>query len=175
MVKTLIEGSVEWFKLETKLLNHGFDIKKELANDNIVNVVDYEAIFGKRKRSNGLKLDICCDPNVVVRVQELYEVVYQKKKINNGTIGVTFAKVHVFEKGGKDVNWALYATQVQSMGAKGHKDKGNVNNERKKKVKFARGISSPFVICLDSFGAERKEIIDTTVTYFNEERNPQTP
>jgi len=61
------------------------------------------------------------------------------------------------------------------MGAKRHKDKGNVNNEHKKKVKFARGISSPFVICLDSLGAERKEIIDARVMYFNEERNSRTP
>jgi hypothetical protein len=51
-----------------KLPNHGLDIIKKLANDNIVSVADYEAIFGKRKRSNGLKLDICCDPNVVARV-----------------------------------------------------------------------------------------------------------
>jgi hypothetical protein len=79
MVKTLIEGSVEWFKSKTKLPNHGLDIRKKLANDNIASVADYEAIFGKRKRSNGLKLGICCDPNVVARVQELYEVVYQKK------------------------------------------------------------------------------------------------
>jgi hypothetical protein len=95
-----------------KLLNHGLDIRKELANDNIVNVADYEAIFGKRKGSNGFKLDICCDLNVVARVQELYEVVYQKKEITNGTIGVTFAKAIVFSKGGEDVNWALYVAQV---------------------------------------------------------------
>jgi hypothetical protein len=63
MVKTLVEGSVEWFKSGTKLPNHGLAIKKKLANDNIISVVDYKAIFGKRKRSNGLKLDICCDPN----------------------------------------------------------------------------------------------------------------
>jgi hypothetical protein len=112
MVKTLVEGSVEWFKQNMKLPDHGLDIKKELANDNIINVVDYEAIFGKSKGSNGFKLDVCCDPNVVARVQELYEVVYQKKEITNGTIGVTFAKAIVFEKGGEDVNWALYVTQV---------------------------------------------------------------
>jgi hypothetical protein len=29
---------------------------------------------------------------VVAKVQELYEVVYQKKEIINGTIGVTFVK-----------------------------------------------------------------------------------
>jgi hypothetical protein len=63
-----------------------------LANDNIISVADHEAIFGKRKGSNGFKLDICCDPDVVARVQELYEVVYQKKEITNGTIGVTFAR-----------------------------------------------------------------------------------
>jgi hypothetical protein len=34
--------------------------------------------------------------NVVTRVQELYEVVYQKEKITNGTTGVTFAKVVIF-------------------------------------------------------------------------------
>jgi hypothetical protein len=175
MVKTLVEGSVEWFKSVTKLPNHGLDIKKKLANDNIVSVVDYKAIFGKRKRSNGLKLDICCDPNVVTRVQELYEVVYQKKKITNGTTGVTFTKVVIFEKGGKDVNWALYATQVQSMGTKRHKNRGSVDNEHKKKVRSSRGIYSPFVICLDSLGAKRKEIIDTRVMYFNEKRNPRTP
>ncbi len=63
------------------------DIRKKLANDNNVSVDDYEAIFGKRKRSNGLKLDICCDLNVVARVQELYEVVYQKKKSPMAQLG----------------------------------------------------------------------------------------
>jgi hypothetical protein len=43
------------------------------------------------------------------------------------------------------------------MGARGHKGKGNVDSERKKKARFARGISSPFVICLDSLGAKTKE------------------
>jgi hypothetical protein len=33
---------------------------------------------------------------VVAKVQELYEVVYQKKEIINGTIGVTFVKAVVF-------------------------------------------------------------------------------
>jgi len=28
MVKTLVEGSVEWFKSKMKLLDHGLDIKK---------------------------------------------------------------------------------------------------------------------------------------------------
>jgi hypothetical protein len=67
-------------------------------------VVDCEAKFGKRKRSNRFKLDICCDPNVVARMQELYEVIYQNNQITNGTIGVTFAKAIIFEKGGEDVN-----------------------------------------------------------------------
>jgi hypothetical protein len=49
---------------------------------------------------------------VVAKVQELFEVVYQKKEITNGTIGVTFAKVVVFEKGREDVNWVLYVAQV---------------------------------------------------------------
>jgi hypothetical protein len=61
------------------------------------------------------------------------------------------------------------------MGAKGHKDKDNVASEHKKKVRSARGISSPFVIYLDSLGAEIKEIIDARVMYFNEKRNPWTP
>jgi hypothetical protein len=95
MVKELVEGSVEWFKSKMKLHDHGLDI-----------------IFGKRKGSNGFKLDICCDLDVVARVQESYEVVYQKTKITNGTIGMIFAKVVVFEKGRKDVNWVLYVAQV---------------------------------------------------------------
>jgi hypothetical protein len=53
MVKTLVESNVEWFKSEMKLPNHGLDILKKLVNDNIVSVADYEAIFGKGKRSNG--------------------------------------------------------------------------------------------------------------------------
>jgi hypothetical protein len=36
------------------------------------------------------------------------------------------------------------------MGTRGHKGKGNVDNECKNKAKFARGISSPIVICMDS-------------------------
>jgi hypothetical protein len=43
-------------------------------------VVDCEAIFGKRKGSNGFKLDICCDPDVVARIQELYGVVIKRRK-----------------------------------------------------------------------------------------------
>ncbi len=109
----------------------------------------------------GFKFDICCDPDVVARIQEFYEVVYQKKEINNGIIGVTFAKAIIFEKGGEDVNQVLYVAQVLNMGAKGHKGKGNVDNECKKKAKFARGIFSRSIICLDSPGGETKESMNS--------------
>lgn len=46
-----------------------------------------------------------------------------KEGIINRTIGVTFAKVVVFEKGGEDVNWAFYVVQMQSIGTRGHKGK----------------------------------------------------
>jgi hypothetical protein len=40
------------------------------------------------------------------------------------------------------------------MGTRGHKGKGNVYNECKKKAKSTRGISSPSTIYMDSPGVE---------------------
>jgi hypothetical protein len=58
------------------------------------------------------------------------------------------------------------------MGAKRHKGKGNVNSECKKKAKFARGIFSQFVICLDSSSAKTKETIDLVTVFSGEEKSP---
>jgi hypothetical protein len=58
------------------------------------------------------------------------------------------------------------------MGAKGHKGKGNVDNERKEKARSARGNSSPLVIYLDSLGAKTKETTNATMVFSSEEKNP---
>ncbi len=58
------------------------------------------------------------------------------------------------------MNWALYETQVQSIGVKGHKGK------------FVRGIFSRSVICLNSPGAETMETIDITMMFSGEKKSP---
>jgi hypothetical protein len=67
MVKELLEGTIKWFKAKMGLYDHGLDIKKEITDDHAY-MEEYEAMFGKRKGSNGFKYDVCKDLNVVVRV-----------------------------------------------------------------------------------------------------------
>jgi hypothetical protein len=67
MVKELLEGIVEWFKAKMGLYDHGLDIWKEIIDDHAY-MEEYEAMFGKRKGSNGFTYDVCKDLNVVVRV-----------------------------------------------------------------------------------------------------------
>jgi hypothetical protein len=61
----------------------------------------------------------CIDPNLVARIHELWPLVYQKAKITNGSIFLSFAKGIIVEKNEFKVNWVCYASQAQGMGGKG--------------------------------------------------------
>ncbi len=61
------EGNAKWFKEKIGLVNEGLDIKKEITYLH-ASLADCEVMFGKRKGSNGFKLDVCKDVNVVARV-----------------------------------------------------------------------------------------------------------
>jgi len=105
------------------LCDHGLNIEKELTYSH-ASIAKREAMFGKRKNNNGFKYDNCVEPSLVARVEELYDVVYQKSNTTNDTIRVSFAKAILVERKGKfKVNWACFATKVKGMGAKGHKGK----------------------------------------------------
>ncbi len=67
MVQELQEGNTEWFKEKNGLPNENLDIKKEKI-DLHASLVDCEVLLGKRKGSNGFKLDGCKDVSVVARV-----------------------------------------------------------------------------------------------------------
>jgi hypothetical protein len=59
------------------LCDHGLDIKKELTYSHAF-IGKREAMFGKRKNNNGFRYDNCLEPSLVARMEELYDVVYQK-------------------------------------------------------------------------------------------------
>jgi hypothetical protein len=96
---------------------------KELINSH-VSIVEFEAMFSKRKSNNGFKYDNCVEPSLVARVEKLYVIIYQKSYITNNTIGVNFAKAVLVDKKGKfKVNWARFIVKIKGMGARGHKGK----------------------------------------------------
>jgi hypothetical protein len=99
-MKELIKGNVEWFKVKIGMCDHGLNIRKELT-DSHASIAKCEAMFGKRKGNNGFRYDICVEPSLVARVEELYVVVYQKSNITNNTIGMSFARVVLVERKGK--------------------------------------------------------------------------
>jgi hypothetical protein len=100
MVQELQEGNSKWFKEKIGLPNEGLDIGKEIT-DLHASLANYEVLFGKKKGSNGFKLDGCKDVSVVARVLDLYRVVHQKIEITNNTIGVNFAKAVIVERRGR--------------------------------------------------------------------------
>jgi len=121
-MKELIEGSAKWFKVKMGLCDHGLNIKKELI-DSHASIFECEAMFGKKKGNDGFRYDNCVEPTLVVRVEELYVVVYQKSNITN-TIGVNFARVVLVERKGKfKVNWVHFVVEVKGIEARGHKGK----------------------------------------------------
>jgi hypothetical protein len=61
------------------------------------------------------------DPDLFAKIQELWSLVYQKAKITNGSIYLSFVKGVLAEKKKTKVNWACYASQSQGMGGRGHK------------------------------------------------------
>jgi len=121
-MKELIEGSAKWFKVKMGLCDHGPNIRKELTNSH-ASIIECEAMFGKKKGNNGFRYDNCVEPTLVVKVEELYVIVYQKSNITN-TIGVSFARVVLVERKGKfKVNWVHFVVEVKGIEAKGHKGK----------------------------------------------------
>ncbi len=61
------------------------------------------------------------DPDLVLRIQELWPFVYQKAEITNGSIFLSFAKGILTKKNEFKVNWVCHASQAQGMGGRGHK------------------------------------------------------
>jgi hypothetical protein len=96
-MKDLVEGSAKWFKVKIGLCDHGLDIRKELIDSHAL-IAKCEAMFGKRKCNNGFRYDNCVELNLVAKVGELYDVVYQKSNITNNTIGVRFARAILVER-----------------------------------------------------------------------------
>ncbi len=86
----IVEGSTEWFEAKHKLCNEGTDIMKEL-DDSHVSIPKCEALWGKKKKHNGFKYKSYGDARLIVRIQELYLLVYQKTEITNNSIFVSFA------------------------------------------------------------------------------------
>jgi hypothetical protein len=90
-MKELIEGSAKWFKVKMGMCDHGLNIKKELTNSH-ASTIQCEAMFGKKKGNNRLRYDNCVELSLVVRMEELYVVVYRKSNITNNTIGLSFVR-----------------------------------------------------------------------------------
>jgi len=69
------EGIVEWFAIKLGLFNERIDIRKEL-DDTHATLTECEAMWGKKKNHNGFKYEICTNLEIIVRVLELYPLVY---------------------------------------------------------------------------------------------------
>ncbi len=91
------ERSDEWFTTKLGLCNEGIDIHKEL-DDMHATHTKCEVMWGKRKSHNGFKYETCTNPKITTRVLELYPLVYQKQKITNNNIALSFAKVLFAER-----------------------------------------------------------------------------
>jgi hypothetical protein len=114
--------------VQSKNRHHGLNIKKKLI-DSHASIAECEAMFGKRKDNNGFRYDICVEPSLVARVEELHVVIYQKSNIIDNTIGVSFAREVLVERKGKFmVNWARFAAQVEGIEVRGHKCKVATKN-----------------------------------------------
>jgi hypothetical protein len=178
MVQELQEGNAEWFKERINLPNEGLDIRKEITDLHAF-LANCEVLFGKRKGSNGFKLDGCKDVSVVVRVQDLYIVVHQKIEITNNTIGVNFAKAVIVERRGRfKVNYAFFVAQVSGMGARWHKGKGGHVDRKGKNnsdsaIMSIRRMSAPSLINLDFPIMDVEEAI--VEVYLDEKKSSQIP
>jgi hypothetical protein len=120
MVREIVCGTTEWFKSVIGLYGQGLDIMREL-NDYHVLVTKCETLWGPRQSKNGFKLCHSNDLTIDVKIHKLWPLVYQKAKIANNFIFLTFAKGVFVENKGHKVNWVKYVDQAQSMGGKSHK------------------------------------------------------
>ncbi len=118
MVQELVEGTIEWFNKKIRLHAGGLDIKKELTYEQVF-VTNLECLWGQKKSRNGFKVNDYIDPNLVAKIKELWPLVYQKEKIINGSISLSFAKGVLVKKNKFKVNWVCYASQAQGMGGRG--------------------------------------------------------
>jgi hypothetical protein len=91
MVQELHESSVEWFIEKIGLPNEVLDIRKDII-DLHASLIDCEVLFGKKKGSNGFKLDGCKDVNVVARIQKFYTTIYQKLRSPTTQLGLILLK-----------------------------------------------------------------------------------
>lgn len=72
------EGTTKWFATKLGFLKEDLDIHKQL-DDAHATLTECEAMQRKRKKHNGFKYEICTNPKIIVRVLELYALVYQKQ------------------------------------------------------------------------------------------------
>ncbi len=69
------EEIIEWFATKWGLCNEGIDTYKKLDDTNAT-VVECEVMCEKRKSHNGFKCQICTNPEITIRVLELYPLLY---------------------------------------------------------------------------------------------------
>jgi hypothetical protein len=89
-LQKIVEGSAMWFEAKHKLCNEGIDIKKEFDDYHVL-VAECETLCGKKKRHNGFKYESSGDARLIAKIQELYPLICQKKKITNNSISISFA------------------------------------------------------------------------------------
>jgi len=87
-----------------------------------VTMEDCEKFWGARcSNSHGFKYKKqCIDVKMVSYVEELWPKVYQRSPITNNKINLSFAKGVLVDRKGCDVNWATFATKVQSRPSHKH-------------------------------------------------------
>jgi hypothetical protein len=69
----------------------------------------------------------CCgDVGLIARIQELYLLVHQKTEVTNNSIFVSFTPSLLAERKTFKVIWARFVEQVQTMSARGHKTRSQL-------------------------------------------------
>jgi hypothetical protein len=69
-------------------------------------------MWGKRKKHNDFKYEICTNLEINVRVLELYPLVHQKQETTNNNIALSFTKALLIERNKIKVNWAHFVEHV---------------------------------------------------------------
>jgi hypothetical protein len=111
MVREVVRGTTKWFKSVIGLYGRGLDIRREL-NDSHVLAKECEVLWDPRQSNNGFKLCHSNDLTIDARIQKLWPLVYQKAKVTNNFISLTFASGILAEKKGHKENWVRYVAQA---------------------------------------------------------------
>jgi hypothetical protein len=91
------EGTVQWFTTKLGLCNEGIDIHKKL-DDIHATFAKCEVMWGKIKCHDRFKYETCTNLKIIVRILELYLLIYQKQEITNNNIALSFAKALFVER-----------------------------------------------------------------------------